>query len=132
MNSVTRLPRVSYDDLADGVLEPSRQLVDDAGIEENFILHVNDVRLERNTVLSDVTMEGSLGGTSAITVNDFVICFTSHQTIGSFIAPCPAIRTVKSVLHFAPWQTCAIERHLDLSGKRQATLQLMLLPPLVC
>ncbi len=62
MNSVTRLPRVSYDDLADGVLEPSRQFVDDAGIEENFILHVNDVRLERNTVLSDVTMEGSLGG----------------------------------------------------------------------
>ena len=61
MKSITRLPRVSYDHLANGVLQPSRQLVDDAGVEEHLVLHVDKAGLQRNAVRSDVTMEGSLG-----------------------------------------------------------------------
>ena len=42
----------------------------------------------------------------------------------SYIARYPVIGTVRSALHFTPWQICSFQRHLDFSGKHSATLQL--------
>jgi len=35
----------------------------------------------------------------------------------------PFLRTAQSASHIPLWQTFSLERHLDLSGKRSATLQ---------
>ena len=58
--SVTHLPGVPGYDLADGVMEPLDEFVDDAGIEENLVLHVNHISFQSNAVIDDVSMEGAL------------------------------------------------------------------------
>ena len=48
----------------------------------------------------------------------------------SVLMKCPSrekreIRSAQSVLHFTPWQTCSFQLHLNFSGKRSATLQVL-------